>query len=35
MSPEKQMDNNFQLMHDQQTYNSHSVMLLDKRHLSI
>jgi hypothetical protein len=31
MSPEKQMDNNFQLMHDQQTYNSHRIMLLDER----
>jgi hypothetical protein len=30
MSPEKQMDNNFQLMHDQQTYSSHSVIVLDK-----
>ena len=30
MSPEKQMDNNFQLMHHQQTYSSHSVMVLDK-----
>ena len=31
MSPEKQMDNNFQLMHHQQTYSSHRIMLLDER----